>query len=140
MPLRFSGIVFVIIASGVVAVRLIITDSVVCACFGRGELGEDNSMLEPARSAWYGFRNGSILLGLLGVYANSFSRMPSTVGLLLVAMPSAAIASGLIGSIIRNRQLLTLLEHPREAVLAPRLAPLVAMSWYASATRPPSVA
>lgn len=129
-----SALCFLGAASAFLGWRLLTTGSIGCACWAAGKVRApgSNDRSRHVLPAWYGVRNGSLALT---VYIAALAPASATKGHIneLVAVLSvcpALIGLGLITSIVYEHHKLNAREHPRQQFFAPRLAPIVALSWY----------
>lgn len=127
---------FMLVTTAYVSYRLVITDETRCGCWGvpQQPLGErEVAIASSLRPAWYGFRNGlllliAILLLDIAQHGRATLGIMDVIGLLVVC--PLIILLGLATSIISGRMLIGREEHPKKRMLAPYLAPLVALTWY----------
>lgn len=149
---------FVLIAAGVflaaasifLAWRLLLRRETDCVCWGMNarsnirkndiigwDLGQYNVSRNVFNPAWYGIRNGLglALISILIQYSSTdelyFYNIYTVAAL---AFPLCMTNIGLLISIFNEKRLLSLDEHPKKQELAPRLVPLVAISWYMKAS------
>jgi len=136
---------FLLVASLYIALRLVLSDRTDCSCFGGGSESatslDDQTRIHTRREivfnalqpAWYGLRNSLLLLGVWRLLLDTSHQLVLRDNLTVLAISSVCalcILVGLIASIGKKRWLLTRDEHPLRNQLAPRLYPLVALSWY----------
>lgn len=124
-----AAILFLSVASLYLALRLILSDSAECGCWGSSDSVASptprESILNILRPIWYSLRNGGLLFILVALVTGQ----PAT----LVAawmLPFVSTTLGLLISVIIRHRHLRLDPHPRVKVLGPRLAPLMALSWH----------
>jgi hypothetical protein len=132
---------FVVLATLFIALRLVLVDESECGCWGSSRMPSGHayigwqdsprqSLFDALRPAGYGMRNSGLLLAIwLLMRRNEGINFGHDVMAAIIA-PLLIIATGLGASIIHRLSQLNLSEHPLRKVLAPRLAPLVALSWY----------
>ncbi len=135
---------FLLVATFFIAWRLALSNSTDCGCWGVKRRIDDQ---EPAwtrslRPAWYGLRNGTLVLSVWVLFeistdsstsvsvSHSSTSVSVSHGLAAFAICPIIIAAGLVASIVVNWHLLKRDEHPLKSILAPSLAPLIALSWY----------
>jgi len=141
-----GSMLFFLCASLFIAAQLVLTDRVTCDCWGvsggfdddvadllRRYPSKDSIVIQALRPAWYGTRNGLLLLGawLLFRYElgdSDWFNLAHVIGVFVVC--PMLIGAGLVGSIHMKHRLLSLDQHPLRHVLEPRLAPLIALAWY----------
>ena len=141
-----GSMLFLLGASLFIAAQLMLTDRITCDCWGvRGGFDDDvadllrrypskySIVMQALRPAWYGIRNGFLLLGawLLFRYElgnSEWFNLAHVVGVFVFC--PMLIGAGLVGSIHMKHRLLSLDQHPLRHVLEPRLAPLIALAWY----------
>lgn len=135
---------FLLAATLFIALRLVPFDETECGCWGlsstaqaKDPLGLQTSrrtmIVNALRPTWYALRNGALLLATWMLYARAVPNNTSDDVLRVLgifAICPTIIVSGLVVSILTRRHRLTLAEHPMRNVLAPHLAPLIALSWY----------
>jgi hypothetical protein len=127
---------FMVVTTAYVSYRLVITDETRCGCWGihQQPLGEREGVIASSlRPAWYGFRNGLLLL-IACLLLDIGKQGHITMGVLevigVLAVCPLIILIGLVASILYGRMLINREEHPKKRMLAPYLAPLVALTWY----------
>lgn len=142
IALTASGL-FVFSASCFLALRLILVDETDCNCWGTREqrpgeaepIGWESRRYNVLKSAfqpaWFGLRNGALTASAWLLTQATWTGTAELPRLLLVfGMCPALIAASLAASIGLRRRLLGRDDHPLKGHYAPRLAPLVALSWY----------
>jgi len=140
-----AAAIFLLAATLFISCRLLLAESTVCACWGANQRIHDEDVRANAfRPAWYGLRNGVLLLSVWVLFESPTSQgvglsVNSSRGLAIFAICPIIIAVGLGVSIAMNWHYLTREQHPLRNVLAPRLAPLVALSWYTGSTYAPPI-
>lgn len=126
---------FLLVGTGFIARQLVLTDAVDCGCWGRrASLSRSaRNGQDIVRPVWYGLRNGLLVFVawlVLSGGRESEGYGSQWVALIAVASRPTLVGIGLASSIVTRRQLLGLPEHPLKTELAPKLAPLIALSWY----------
>lgn len=135
--------VFLVVASCYLSWRLQAADETACRCWGGSQASQAISFdFQPEASevtqnilapAWYGLRNGTLALlaGDVAIRSMTSEMAPRSWEMFAAfAVCPAVVSIGLMVSIAARRSLPALAVHPRKQMLAPRLAPLVALSWY----------
>jgi hypothetical protein len=131
-----SCVAFFVSATIFLAYRLVVHNNTHCGCWGMQQSRRrdiEDSLTNIIRPAWYGFRNGTLLLITWFLFANTqqssvHSRVETFIGVAMLC--PGIIAVGLASSVVVRKFWLTLTEHPLKREFAPRLAPLVALNWY----------
>jgi hypothetical protein len=136
--------IFFLAATVVVAYRLVLYHDTKCGCWGTNykRLPQSDGIIASIlRPLWYGLRNGLLLVGtgaLFDLSQNEYISLSTLGATLIFAVCPLVIATGMIVSVVVQRRWLKLEEHPLKRELAPRLAPLVALSWYTDNQKPDS--
>lgn len=133
-----AAALFLIGASFYIALRLVVTRSSECRCWGGG-VGEQLERLDELpveagehaigdilRPAWYATRNAVLVAGAVVLALLSGLAVPTPVSVFASALPICLIAGGLMLSIRHEHQLLSAPEHPLVMVISPRARILVA--------------
>lgn len=126
---------FFLVATAVLAYRLVLEHNTNCGCWGvsYNHLKYDGIIANIIRPMWYGLRNGILLLGawtLFDLSQSGYISLNIVSAISIFAVCPLIMATGLIMSIFMQWRWLKFEEHPLKKEFAPRLAPLVALSWY----------
>lgn len=115
---------FLVLATGVHAVRLSGRETPTCHCFGR--LSAPSDRIDASwRPALFALRNGA----LVGLSADA-GGWPVSAGASVASLILALIAGALIVSTIRERALLAREVHPTAELYGPRMRTLMAHTWW----------